>query len=90
MKNKKVWNIPIWIKLALPEDVKQEIALSELEYPNLTKEARQRHIKYKLAVLRHEVWDRYITKKPKTPHGLRPSKMLKSKGYRKNKNVISN
>lgn len=78
----EIW-VPKWIRLALPEDVNQEISLSYLEYPNLTKKARQELITQKLRILRYEVWDREIRKKPKTPYSLRPSKLAKAKGYRK-------
>jgi len=81
--------IPRWMRLALPEDVRQEVALTFVEYPNLTPTARRQLVRYRLARLRHEVWDRRPTRPPKTPHGLRPSKLARRRGYRRNKEVTA-
>ena len=75
--------VPRWIRLALPEDVEQEIALTFIEYPWLTPAARRQLVRHRLAVLRWEVWDRLIRGRPHTPHGLRPSKLRRRRGYRK-------
>ena len=73
-----------WMWLALPEDVQQEVAIALLEYPDLTASARERLIRYRLAQLRHQVWDREISRVPRAPAGVRPSKLAKSSGYRTN------
>lgn len=73
-----------WLWLALPDDYEQEVALSHLLYPRLTEAARREHVSYRLRLLRHEVWDRYITRRPRVPPGLRPSKLARRTGYRRN------
>lgn len=72
-----------WLWLALPEDAAQECRVVELEYPDMTKAAREELVSFRLRKLRHEVWDRLITRTPKTPSGLRPSKLGKRRGYRR-------
>ncbi len=73
-----------WMWLALPEDVQQEIAMTLIEFPTLTASARERLIRYRLAQLRHYVWDREISRVPRAPASLRPSKLAKASGYRTN------
>lgn len=77
-----------WIWLALPEDANQEAAITELEYPHLTELAREELVRFRLHRLRHEVWDRGITRLPHLPSGLRPSKLRTRRGYRRNKAAI--
>jgi hypothetical protein len=77
-----------WIWLALPEDANQEAALTEVEYPHLTPLAREALIRHRLHSLRHQIWDRAITREPRADHGLRPSKLKRRRGYRRNKEII--
>jgi hypothetical protein len=76
-----------WLWLALPEDCQQEAALTEIEYPALTADAREELISYRLRRLRREAWDRIVSGPVKTPHGLRPSKLKRRRGYRRNKEI---
>lgn len=45
---------PRWIALALPEDLAQEIALIDLQYPHLTPAARSRLVYQRCRQLRHD------------------------------------
>jgi len=74
-----------WLWLALPWDCAQEVELSYLEHPCLTEEARREDIRYRLTLLAWEVWRREITRRPRKPSGLRPSKLSRRRGYRRNK-----
>jgi hypothetical protein len=77
-------SVPLrWLWLALPEDCAQEAALVAVEYPQLTEAARWELLQYRLKVLRHEVWDRQPRRRPRKPVGLRPSKLKKRSGYRR-------
>lgn len=84
----KYGHICRWIWLALPEDANQEAAITEVEYPALTRAAREELIRFRLHCLRHEVWDREITRLPRAHAGLRPSKLKTRRGYRHNKAAI--
>lgn len=77
--------IPRWIALALPEDAAQEVALVAVEYPHLTDAARLALLRQRMRVLRHEIWDRIVTRIPRADPGLRPSKLARRRGYRRNK-----
>jgi hypothetical protein len=75
--------VPRWITLALPDDVKQEVQLANLIGKT---ETQKRHaLQYRLRLLRHECWDRYPTHRPTIPKAIRPSKIARVTGYRKNK-----
>lgn len=73
-----------WLWLALPDDCRQIAAIIDWQYPNLTPLSRKSMLSYSLRKLRHEVWDRYITRPPRIDTGLRPSKIAKQSGYRTN------
>lgn len=74
-----------WLWMALPEDAQQEVALTYVQYPHLTDAAREQLIRYRLRVLRYEVWNREIGSRPKAEPNLRPSKLARRRGYRRNK-----
>lgn len=76
-----------WLWLALSDECAQEAALIDVEYPRLTNAARWELLTYRLAVLRHQVWDRYITPQPRISRwpGIRPSKLRRRTGYRRSK-----
>ena len=80
---KEYGHICRWLWLALPEDAQQEVAIVLWQYPSLTPRAREAVIRYRLSRLRHEVWDRGPTRAPRAPHGIRPSKLAKRTGYRR-------
>lgn len=69
-----------WMRLALPGDVQQLIALADL--CETTEHRKAVLLDYLLRSLRHEVWDRVPTRAPRTPHILRPSKRARATGYR--------
>lgn len=73
-----------WMWLAIPEDVQQEIAATLIEFPALAESAREKLIRYRLAELRYQVWNRDICRRPRVPSSLRPSKLAKASGYRTN------
>ena len=73
--------IPRWIRLAMPEDVTQEIALAGL----LGRTQAQRHdaLQFRLRELRRLQWERKPCKPTYKPHSLRPSKLAQFvTGYR--------
>lgn len=69
-----------WYALALPEDVTQEWELSLLL--GRTPQQVADIFRYRLRLLRHEVWDIVPTRVPRAPSSLRPSKMQRATGYR--------
>ena len=71
-----------WMWLALPEDCQQIAALTLWQYPQLTSKALEAILRYQFRVLRHEVWDREISRKPRADPGLRPSRIARRTGYR--------
>lgn len=77
--------IPRWMRLALPDDCAQIVKIAEYLIPQ--SKTRQDFIDYSLKVLRHEIWDRQPTKRPKVPSSLRPSKILHISGYRTNHSI---
>ena len=74
--------VPRWMALALPEDCDQEVALLDIEYPQLTPIARREMIRYRMSVLRRQVWERRPVPAARRPAGLRPSKLATRTGYR--------
>ncbi len=72
-----------WLWRVLPDDCDQELALLDLQYPHLTPRARMEMLSYRLRTLRHQVWDREVTRIPRALDSLRPSKLTKRTGYRK-------
>ena len=74
--------VPRWIRIAMPEDARQEIALLDIEFPALSPASRKAMIRYRLTALRHAIWDRLPRYKPKVPSACRPSKLAKATGYR--------
>ncbi len=76
-------DIPRWMRLAFPEDAQQEMVVIRLEHPDgLTPSAARALLRYRLAILRYEVWDREIRRRPRARANLRPSKLAKARGYR--------
>lgn len=69
-----------WMRLALPDDVQQCVALAKLTAR--TPHSQAVTLDYLLRQLRHEVWDRLITGAPSRPTGLRPSKQESATNYR--------
>ena len=76
-----------WMWLAYPEDCAQECLLTEVEFPHLTEAARRELISYRLRKLRYEIWGRFGARSPRIPSGLRPSKLARRRGYRKDKTL---
>jgi len=72
--------IPRWMRLAMPEDVAQEIALSALI--GRTDAQRRAALRYRLRELRRTQWERRPCKGAATPAILRPSKVSAITGYR--------
>lgn len=72
-----------WIWLALPEDAQQEAALAIYQHPTLTPLAMEHVIRHRLHILRHEVWDRQVGRIPRTPPSIRPSKLARMTGYKR-------
>lgn len=72
--------VPRWIRLAMPEDVAQEIALAALT--GRTDAQRRDALQYRLRELRRTQWDRTPRRPARVPHGLRPSKLATATGYR--------
>jgi len=69
-----------WMRLALPDDVEQCVALAQIIAR--TPHSQAVALDYLLRQLRHEVWDRHISGAPSRPANLRPSKLAKASGYR--------
>lgn len=78
------YSIPRWYLLALPDDTIQLVRFVEWYHGNRSVNVRNKILKYELAVLRYEVWDRIPKCKPKAIPELKPSKMARVTGYRKN------
>lgn len=74
--------IPRWMRLAFPDDAVQVVKMCEFLVPE--SQARQDLISYELRKLRHEIWDRNPTSQPKCPRSIRPSKLARISGYRRN------
>lgn len=72
--------IPPWIRLAMPEDVAQEIALAALM--GRTTVQRRHALQYRLRELRRVQWDRVPRKPTAMPPSLRPSRIARITGYR--------
>jgi hypothetical protein len=72
--------LPRWIRLAMPEDVKQEIALAKLL--GRTEAQRREALKFRLRELRRTQWERRPCKPAHQPAALRPSKLAEITGYR--------
>ena len=69
-----------WIRLAMPDDVAQEIALAGLI--GRTEAQRRDALRFALRNLRRTQWERRPCKPAKTPASLRPSKIARITGYR--------
>ena len=69
-----------WIRLAMPDDVSQEIALAGLL--GRTEGQRREALRFRLRELRRTQWERFPRKRTRVPHGLRPSKIARITGYR--------
>lgn len=76
-----------WMRLALPDDVRQCVELAKMLH--YTEHRQALELKYLLDCLRHECWDRKPTKRPKRPAQLRPSRALFATGYRRSHNQSS-
>ena len=72
-----------WLWLALPDDCQQEAAIIEWLYSQYPESTRRTMLSYRLRQLRHDVWDRWPTRGPKAPSALRPSKLARITGYRR-------
>ena len=72
--------VPRWIRLAMPDDVRQEIAMAALV--GRTEAQRRDWLRYRLRELRRTQWDRAPRKAAQIPHSLRPSKISSITGYR--------
>lgn len=70
--------IPLWMRLAMPEDVAQIAALVDLQYR--TTNQRKQALSYELRELRRTQWNRRPTRPARKPSQLRPSKL--ASGYR--------
>lgn len=73
-------SIPIWLTLAMPDDVQSEIALAAMI--GRTEAQRRDWLRYRLSELRRTQWDRKPGNPAKRPASLRPSKAVASTGYR--------
>jgi len=74
------FHIPRWIRLAMPEDVEQEIALAALI--GRTEAQCRAALRYRLRELRRTQWERRPCKHATAPAALRPSKVSAVTGYR--------
>lgn len=72
--------IPRWMRLAMPDDVTQEIALAALV--GRTEAQRRDALLYGLRNLRRTQWERRPCKPTRVPASLRPSKIISITGYR--------
>lgn len=72
--------LPAWIRLAMPEDVAQEIALAALI--GRTEAQRRDALRFRLRELRRTQWERRPCKPTHLPASLRPSKVQHVTGYR--------
>lgn len=72
--------VPRWIRLAMPDDVAQEIALAALK--GRTEAQRRDALQYRLRELRRTQWDSTPRRPARAPHSLRPSKLAATSGYR--------
>lgn len=72
--------LPRWIRLAMPEDVAQEIALAALL--GRTEAQRRDALRFRLRELRRTQWERRPYKPAHSPKSLRPSKLASVTGYR--------
>lgn len=70
-----------WYWLALPDDANQCLALARLMHRTEHRQAVA--LDYLLRTLRHEVWDRQPTRRPRKPAQLRPSRDNRATGYRR-------
>lgn len=74
--------IPRWMRLAMPEDVRQEVELAGLM--GRTQAQRRAALRYRLRELRRTQWDRRPCRPANVPSALRPSKLANVTGYRTN------
>jgi hypothetical protein len=72
--------LPRWIRLAMPDDVAQEIALAALL--GHTEAQRRAALQFRLRELRRTQWERRPCKPAHRPPALRPSKLAGVTGYR--------
>lgn len=71
---------PHWMRLAMPDDVAQIIAIVMWQYR--TPAQRRAALWYELRELRRTQWDREPQRKTRHPRILRPSKIAQATGYR--------
>jgi hypothetical protein len=70
--------------LAFPEDLAQEIALIDYQWPNITLETRRKLVRQKCRELEHEIWKREPTRRPRSKPAFEPSRLKESTGYKNN------
>lgn len=68
-----------WLFKVLPDDCRQEEELIKIEHPNLTSSAYIELLKYRLAVLAHEVWS--FRPKPKYRNNISKYHLNRRRGY---------
>ena len=73
-------HIARWMRLAMPDDVAQEIALAGLM--GHTEAQRRDALYFRLRELRRTQWERRPCKPAHVPGSLRPSKLANITGYR--------
>ena len=73
-----------WMAPFIADDMSQEIALAEWLYP--TEHSRNVAIAYAMRRLRHELFDT-VSRRPRTPALLKPSKAKWRTGYRRDSAV---
>jgi len=72
--------IPRWLRLAMPEDVEQELILASLV--GRTEAQKRDALRFRLRELRRTQWERTPRKPARSPSSLRPSKVVAITGYR--------
>ncbi len=72
--------VPRWMRLAMLEDVQQEVALAGLI--GRTEMQRRAALQYRLRELRRTQWERKPCRPALVPSALRPSKVARVTGYR--------
>jgi len=72
--------VPAWMRLAMPEDVRQIEALCAWQAKTPSQYATL--LKYELRELRRTQWDRAPRRRTRKPKSLRPSKIAHTTGYR--------
>lgn len=73
--------VPRWMRLAMPDDAAQTVALAELLHPGHPA-AQQAELRYLLRELGRTHWRRNLARPARRPECLRPSKLARHTGYR--------